>query len=413
MKKLLLLLTAILLVCALVAACGNSNDGQNPGSDTVEYPDPAPPPLASPAEPLEQESNPRGIAYDAPRIRLSESLYTTASVTDWEPYFTGEEPVWRYNPEQPWATWEQGEERSRDQDVGVSAYIALNTFLEGHPNFAGFYVNIEGFLTVMMVNPTYEIVEQIKEKSPYPVWIIAAEFSYDILRRAQNESFSAITSWIEENPDIAVSMSTAYTATIENRVRINLQGSGVPTLLDALEFPDFIEFAYTPTVDASLPHDIPRSPNTVWERDGVTIRSVRESYPVGTTFLLITGSHNVEGMRLFAPYSPMRVEKYVDGEWFDLSGDFFTPGIYTEIFDIPASEEKTIQISIVTPETLGPGLYRANFRSFASLAENDMNLFNNAIVGREPGDHIIIEFIVTHDAEPLPPREAVWYWLGN
>ena len=412
MKKLLLLLTAILLVCALVAACDNSDDGQNPGLGTIEYPDPAPPPLASPAEPLEREPNPGGIAHDTPRIRLSEFLYVSpASLTDWEPYFTGEEPVWTYHPEEPWAPWEVGGGRfSAGYQVGLAAFDALHTFLEGHPNFAGFHINIAGFLTVRMVNPTHEIVEQIKEKSPYPVWIIAEEFSYDVLRRAQDESFSAIISWLEENPDVAVSIFSAYTAVIENRVRINLQGSGVPTLLDALDFPDFIEFVYTPTVDASLPHDIPRNPNTIWERDGVTIRSVRESYPVGTTFLLISGSHNVEGMRLFAPYSPMGIEKYVDGEWFDLSGNFIVPGIYTEIFDIPASEEKTLQISIMTPETLGPGLYRANFRSFVSLAENDMNLFNNAIVGREPGDHIVIEFIVTHDAEPLPPREAVWGW---
>ena len=347
-----------------------------------------------------------------PGIRLSEDLYIEPAPTgNWTPFFTGDEPVWSYNPQKPWADRWSADSFSWNQWPGIEAYTSLYTFFRTHPNFAGGYVNIEGFLTVMMVNPTDETAQEIGELSPYPVWIIEAEFPRRLLYRAQREVVDILNEWIKNNPDVSVSWSSIGVATIENRVSVPLSGSGAPVLIAAMDFPDYVEFIVSHTFDPSAVHEIPRSPVSVWERAGVTVKSARESYPIGTDFLLITAFHEVEGMRLFAPYSPLTVEKYVDGEWINVSGDFSVFAMYTEIFDIPAGHEKTVQIGIITPETLGPGLYRAIYRGSFRLARSGMYLGwdGDYISVSSPDDKIVLEFIITPDAEPLPPREfAGW-----
>jgi len=37
---------------------------------------------------------------------------------------------------------------------------------------------------------------------------------------------------------------------------------------------------------------------------------------------------------------PLSVEKYVNGEWYDISGNFSMNSSYAEIFNVPAGEEK-------------------------------------------------------------------------
>ena len=343
-------------------------------------------------------------------IRLSEDLYIQAVLVDWEPYFTGVEPVWRYNPDQPWSSLQhdQGFGRSSyNQDPGHEAFGFLHSHIERKANFAGCFINVEGYLTVMLVDPTLEQAQEIAMLSAVPVWIIAAKYPYSTLRRAQDEAWNTIIAWIDENPDSAVSLFSGGVDTIKNRVNIELHGSGVPHLLSLLDFPEYVKFIYTPIGAAINPHDIPHNPNTIWERSGVTIKNARESYPVGTTFLLITANHNVEGKRLFAPDSPLGVEKYINGKWTDMSGGFIMSLVYSEILDIPAGVEKTVQLGIVTSEILGPGLYRATYFGQLYLSATENFTGTDAIVGVHHGDNVTIEFIITEDAEPLPPWKDI------
>lgn len=338
-------------------------------------------------------------------MRISEELYVKEASVKWKPYFTGEEPEWIYNPDEPWA-WNPDGESSRNQASGHQSHQDLYAYLTNCDYYAGCYINSDGYLTIMLTNPTLKKVEEITERSDAPVWIIAAKYPYNTLQKAFDETWAAIIKWKDEHPDVPLSIYGGGIDESENCVSITLQGSGIPRLLSEYDFPKYIEFIYPPTVDASEPHEVPHEPKTIWERNGVTIKSTRESYPVGTTFLLVTASHTVQNQRLYAPYSSLRVEKYANGEWYDISGYFSTDLVYIEIFDIPSGEEKTAQLNIVTPETLGVGLYRATYGGHVCLSSTGDTNINSAIVGVESGDNVAFEFTVTEDAEPLPPREG-------
>ena len=335
----------------------------------------------------------------AAKIRLSEDLYLPViSLTGWEPYFTGEEPEWKYNPGEPWL-WNRDGENSPIQTPASDAHMSLYPFMESYANYAGCYVNSNGYLTVMLTEPTIEQANEIAQRSAAPVWIVAATYSYETLRKALEEVFPAITSWMDEHPEAPIGGLSGGIRDDDNRVYLNLSGSGIPQLLDAFDFPACIELVYTMTVDPSGPHDIPRAPETSWEKDGVTIKSARESYPVGTASIPVTASHDDENMRLYAPDSVLSVKKYAGGEWYDVSGNFDMTGEYREIFDIPAGVEKTVYLEIVTPETLGPGLYRATYHGHVCLSSSGDTTINSAIAGIGGKDRVTFEFIIIADAE--------------
>lgn len=337
-------------------------------------------------------------------IRISEKLYIKEASINWEPYFTSEEKTeWKYNPDEPWA-WNPDGESSRDQTPGQQAHQSLYSYFTNCDNYAGCYINSDGYLTVMLTKPTIRQAQEIAELSTVPVWIIAAKYPYSILKKAFEETWDAIMVWISEHPNIPLSMYGGGINQTANCVNITLQGSGISQLLSEFDFPEYIEFEYTLTIDASKPHDIPQKPVTVWEKDGVTIKSARESYPIGTTFILVTATHTVENQRLYAPYAALKVEKYANGEWYDISGGFSSAAVYIEIFDIPVGEEKTAQLEIVTPETLGIGLYRATYSGHVCLSSNGDTTINSAIVGTHSDDYVTFEFTITQDAEPLPLR---------
>ena len=333
-------------------------------------------------------------------IRLSEALYAPVVSTDvWTPYFTGKEPLWKYIPDAPWSLSTDGIYEP-DQEPAAIAHQSLFTYVKENVNYAGCYFNVNGYLTVLLTNPTETQALYLAEHLKAPVWIVAAAYTYDTLIRAQEESYQAILSWISNHPDVSASFVCSGINEVKNRVEVSLHGSGIPKLLDAFDLPDCIDILYTPIIDASVPHDIPREPDTIWTKDGVTIRSARESYPVGTTFLLVSASHTVENTRLYAPDFLLSVSKYVNGEWCDISGDIFQHLIYFEIFDIPAGEEKTVKLEIATPETLGPGLYRALYTGHVGLGGITID---KAIAGINiPGvSPLSFEFTITVDAEPV------------
>ena len=311
----------------------------------------------------------------------------------WEPYFTGDEPEWQFNPEAPWE-WNREIQGSDNQSAGVNAHQSLYGFLSVLDNYAGAFINSEGYLTVLLSGPTAEQASEIAARSEAPIWIVAADFSLSELELALDSAVSEIQSWINENPGHVIGPKAWWVSQQNNVAVIEISGSGVPALLEASNFPSHVNINWLPTVDPSMPHDIPRAPITIWERDGVMIRGTYESYPEGVTHLYITALHNVEGLRMFAPYSPLRVDKYVDGEWINVSGIFFSHGIYIEIFDIPAGEEKTVSLSIVTPETLGPGLYRATYGGFIALAATSDRSIHDAVVGAQYDDNVYFEFVI-------------------
>ena len=385
---LILIATSILLIgCNAHMALPESDPGipQVPGISETPTLTPIPPQPGTPE-------------HDPSLIRLSEDLYIPEiSTSDWKPYFTGDEPLWGYNPDEPWASFKAGDLYAYNQTPGTNAYQALYYYLTSTANYAGSYINCNGYLTILLTNPAIEQANEISEKSPTPVWIISAKFPYATLSKALDEGISAMLSWTALHPDVSAAVYSGGVYDDENRVRINMQGSGVPQLLSAFDLPDCIKVEYTPIPAAAEPHDIPHEPATVWEKDGVTIRSARDSYPVGTKSLLITASHNVEGKRLYAPSGLISVEKYMNGEWYNISGNFVTTSEYTEIFNIPAGEDKTVELDIVAPETLGPGLYRATFPGHVWLSATGDWDINDAITGIDWKDRVIFEFAVTID----------------
>ena len=329
------------------------------------------------------------------KIRLSDELYMPEiSVTGWKPYFTGEEPEWLYNPDEPWA-WNRDGENSFDQTAATDAHMSLYPYLESYANYAGCYVNSNGYLTVMLTEPTIEQADEISGRSAAPIWIVASQFSYGNLRKALDEVFPAITSWMDEHPEAPIGGLSGGIHDDVNRVYINLSGSGIPQLLEAFDFPECINLVYTLTIDPSLSHDLPRAPVTAWEKDGATIKCAQESYPVGTTSLRVTASHDAPKMRMYAPDAFLSVEKYVDGEWYDVSGNFFSDDVYAEILDIPAGVEKTVNLEIATPETLGPGLYRATYNGFVWLSPTGDWDMNCAIAGIGGRDNVSFEFAIS------------------
>jgi hypothetical protein len=355
---------------------------------------PGTPPMPTISETISETLSPEPMAA---KIRLSEELYMPdISLTGWKPCFTGEEPEWKYNPDEPWISNRNGG-NSPIQTPASEAHMSLYPFLESYANYAGCYVNSNGYLTVMLTEPTAGQANEIAEQSAAPVWIVAANYSYETLRKALDEVFPAITSWLGEHPDAPIGGMSGGIHDDDNRVYLNLSGSGIPRLLDEFDFPGCIELVYTLSVDPSEPHEIPRAPVTSWEKDGVTIKSARESYPVGTTSIPVTASHDVENVRLYAPDSLLSVEKYVGGEWYDVSGNFFMNDLYMEIFDIPTGVEKTVYLEIVTPEMFGAGLYRATYHGHVCLSSSGDTTINSAIAGIGGKDMVNFEFVVTVD----------------
>ena len=383
----------LILIAASILLIGCNANMALPGSNT-EIP-PAPEISESPGQSLSGTPE-----FDSSLIRLSEELYMPEiSMSGWEPYFTGDEPEWKYSPDEPWASFSVGDLYAYNQTPGTDAYQALYYYLTSTANYAGGYINCNGYLTILLTNPTIEQTNEIAEKSPAPVWIISARYSQKTLEKALNEGISALLSWIEDHPEVSASVYSGGVYDDKNQVRINMQGSGVPKVLSAFHLPDCIKIEYTPIPAAAEPHDIPYEPRTVWEKDGVTIRSARDNYPVGTITLQITASHNVEGKRLYAPSAALSVEKYMDGEWHNISGSFASTSEYREIFDIPAGEVKTVELNIVTPETLGPGLYRAIFGGHVWLSDTGEWDIGNAIAGIGGKENVIFEFAIAADAK--------------
>jgi hypothetical protein len=343
---------------------------------------------------------------DPATIRLSEYLYVKKAPTaSWQPYFTGAEPEWQYKSDEPWASFNGGESYSSNQGPALDAHESLYPYISELADYAGCYVSANGYLTVMLTNPSRQQASLIGERAAAPCWIIAAAYPLETLLRARGETVEVLDTWTNDHPDAPVAWYGAGIDEVGNRVEISLQGSGIARLLSELDFPDYVDFIYAPTIDASLTHEIPHEPRTAWERGGVTITSARESYPIGATFLLVTASHNVDGQRLYAPEYPLKIEKYAEGEWFDISGDFAVNDVYREVFDVAAGMEKTVQMSIFTPETLGPGLYRATYLGHVCLSSSGDTTLSSAIAGADRADHVSFEFTVTADAEPLPPQE--------
>lgn len=133
-------------------------------------------------------------------MRISEELYVKEASVKWEPYFTGEEPEWVYNPDEPW-TWNPDGNSSRNQALGQQAYQDLYAYLANCDYYAACYINSDGYLTVMLTNPTLKKVKEITERSAAPVWIIAAKYPHDTLQKAFDETWAAIAAWKDEHPE--------------------------------------------------------------------------------------------------------------------------------------------------------------------------------------------------------------------
>ncbi len=142
----------------------------------------------------------------------------------WKPYYTGESRDWAQ--EKPWS--EANDAPVDNQDEGLDAYFDLYPGVLGQEDYGGCYINASGALTVMVVNPTEERAKEYAEKTETGFWIIAADYTYQELKEAQEQYMDKIDQWITAHPKAYLKFNSCGIDEVENRVMISLSGPPFP-----------------------------------------------------------------------------------------------------------------------------------------------------------------------------------------
>lgn len=104
---------------------------------------------------------------------------------EWKPCYTGVEKNWENT--EPWSyDAAEGEEMQEPLD---DAYIVLDDILTkaaSRADFAGYYFNCSGTLTVLVVGPTKESAEEYAKLSDAEFWILEAVYSQNELEEFQS-----------------------------------------------------------------------------------------------------------------------------------------------------------------------------------------------------------------------------------
>lgn len=333
--------------------------------------------------------------------RNSREEWETAS--SWEPVYTGEDRTWEH--QNPWAFDAlEGETFQRNQEEGMTAYFDIGPNGTGLPGFAGAYLNCSGTLTVALVDPQVELLEEYAKESATGFWIIDAEYTLDELETATEGLYDRISTWIQEHPESKLQFGFATTDIERNRYVVELYGPSLDHFY--AEFDDLhpcVEVILHEMPDASVEGEIPRDPETTWSAlDGIlTVSALQPEYPVGVETITVVLENNSLGSVMYG--LSFSVDKYVDGEWVDVSGSLSFNAIGLGLVEY---DRNTLTISTeLFPAPLGVGLYRIIGTDLSYTAGD-----NSTVTVTE---RYVVEFLVTEDApEPtgeLPEKEGFWF----
>lgn len=324
------------------------------------------------------------------------------SASTWEPVYTGEAREWEHQI--PWAFDElEGENRAWNQDEGMTAAGDIGYHGGDLPGFAGYYINCSGTLTVALVEPQVELLEEYAKESSVGFWIIDAEYTLEELESASDELSNQIYEWIKENPESKLQFGFTTTDIEKNRYVVELYGPSLePFYAEFDNLPPCVEVILHAVEDASMEAEIPREPETTWSAlDGIlTVSVLQPEYPVGVDTITMVLENNSLGQVMYG--ESFSVEKFVDGEWVDVSGAlaFNAIGLGLEEYD-----RKTLSVNTVMfPAPLGVGLYHIIGTNLSYTEENGSSVTVT--------EKYVVEFLVTEDApEPtgeLPDKEGIW-----
>lgn len=320
----------------------------------------------------------------------------------WTPLYTGEDREWEH--QNPWAFDAlEGETREHNQEEGMEAALDIGYHGTELPGFAGSYLNCSGTLTVMLVDPQVKMIEEYAKASDYGFWIVAANYTQKELEAASEELFEEIRQWIEEHPEAKLQLGYMATDMKKNRVLVEFYGPSLESFY--AEFDDLhpcVEVILHEVQDASMEAEIPRDPEVTWSAlDGIlTVSVLQPAYPVGVETVTVVLENNSLGQVMYGEsYS---VEKYVDGEWVNVSGRLAFNAIGLGLAEY---DRKTLTVNTeMFPAPLGVGLYRITGTDLSYTAED-----NSSVTVTEP---YMVEFLVTEDAPvptgELPNKEGVW-----
>ena len=342
-----------------------------------------------------------GVDFDAFAMGDS-TVGNQVEETGWEPCYTGEDREWEH--QYPWAADPlEGESREFDQEEGLSAYFDIGPNGSGLQGYAGAYINCSGTLTVALVDPQVELIEEYAKESDVGFWIIDAEYTQKEIEEASEGLFEEIRTWIEEHPEAKLQIGFSTTDVKKNRYVVELYGPSLEPFYAA--FPDLepcIEVVLHEVKDASAPEEIPREPETTWiGLDGnLTVSVLQPEYPVGVETITVVIENNSLGTAMYG--QSYELQKYVDGAWENASGMLSFNAIG---YGLEEHQRRTLEFSTsLYPAPLGVGLYR--------IIGSDIDYTSPDGASTVVTEQYVVEFLVTEDApEPtgeLPEKDGFW-----
>ncbi len=320
----------------------------------------------------------------------AEPEISASAAEGWQPYYTGGERSW--DLEYPWANLST-QTHSFDQDQGLDAYFAMSG-MESESDYGGCYINNSGTLTVLITDPTMERAEYYAGLCDVGFWIIEAQYTYAELQAARDNAWDLISSWLTENPQVALTLNSAGIRETDNRVEIHLSGSDRAALESSLDLPDCVYLDVYETASMADRGEIPYEPVSRWSSGDISIYLDQSSFPPGVENINITLENRSEGSLLYG--KSFSIDKYVDGQWVSASGDLvFTAEGYT----LDSYDKRTFSISTSQlPGSLGVGLYRLTGSTLRYTTGSDAGYGSDY----EDLGSYVLEFAVTDDAPAAP-----------
>ena len=338
-----------------------------------------------------------------PTEAIREPLISAEEEPVWKPVYTGEDREWEH--QNPWASEPlEGEIRELDQEEGLSAYFDIGPNGSGLPGYAGAYINCSGTLTVALVDPQEELIEEYARESDVGFWIVDAEYTQKELEEASDGLFEEIHVWVGKHPEVKLQLGFMTTDVRKNRVVVELYGPSLDPFYEA--FPDLepcIEVVLHEVKDASAPEEIPREPETTWTGlDGnLTVSVLQPEYPVGVETITVVIENNSLGTAMYG--ESYELQKYVDGAWENASGMLSFNAIG---YSLEEYQRRTLEFcTSLYPAPLGVGLYR--------IIGSDLDYTSSDGASTVVTEQYVVEFLVTEDApEPtgeLPEKDGFWF----
>ena len=292
-----------------------------------------------------------------------------------KPFYTGDETVSAMGGTQPW-------EISADGTVQAESYENAEKIVK-QDDYCGHYLNSSGTYTVVVKNPTKKRAREYAKMLDGDIWVIQGEYTWAELTDARQNAEDLVNDCLAES-GIDPAM---------NRVVLDLYGAEAVKFADAELFSPCVNAYYAGEIIwergemAAKNESVAYAPISSVDIEDTNLRVSmgRSEYPLGCGYI----SFNVE---LPSGYCALEMggglEKYVDGKWRTVVGDYAHAG-YDCLADAFAASRTVITRgtwSFMIPtekyETLGTGLYRIK-------------------ACRTGDEYAVLEFTITDDATPL------------